>query len=94
MVESAAPEISLKALREGEGLTQVEVAARMGKSQGEISKIEARCDVGNLLLSTLRAYVRALGGELELSVRPRTPQPRPIRANTAESPKKVTTHLV
>jgi DNA-directed RNA polymerase specialized sigma subunit len=53
----------LKAMRELLGKTQTEVAEAMDVSQSRISEAEHRDDH---LLSTLRAYVEALGGELEL----------------------------
>lgn len=48
------------------GLTQTQVAERMGISQSDVSKLERRTDVR---VSTLRSYARALGARLELSVR-------------------------
>lgn len=58
--------LGLRELREAAGLTQVELAARLNKAQGEVSKLERRED---FYLSTLRDYVRALGGEIEVMVR-------------------------
>lgn len=58
--------IALADLRESQGTTQVELAHRLGMNQGNVSRLERRDD---LYLSTLRDYVRALGGELELVVR-------------------------
>ncbi len=60
------PGRALRGLRSHRGLTQQQVAARLGMTQPEISKLEARSDVR---LSTLRAYVAALGGTLELVAR-------------------------
>jgi DNA-binding XRE family transcriptional regulator len=57
---------TLRQLRKGRGVTQDEMAVRIGTSQGEISKLERRSD---LLVSTLEAYVEALGGTLDLTVR-------------------------
>jgi transcriptional regulator with XRE-family HTH domain len=54
---------TLAQLRESLGLRQVEVAERLGTNQGGVSRLERRED---LYLSTLREYVVALGGELEL----------------------------
>lgn len=54
----------LTALRESRGVTQVEIAEALGVSQANVSKIERRED---LYLSTLRAYVEALGGRLALT---------------------------
>jgi transcriptional regulator with XRE-family HTH domain len=58
--------LALADLRERQGVTQVEVATRLGVNQGNISRIEHRED---LYLSTLRGYVAALGGELQLVAR-------------------------
>jgi transcriptional regulator with XRE-family HTH domain len=54
----------LAAVRAGRGMTQVDLARTLGQTQGHISRIESRND---LYLSTLRAYVEALGGELEVT---------------------------
>lgn len=54
----------LAAVRAGRGMTQVELAAALGRTQGQVSHIEKRDD---LYLSTLRAYVEALGGQLEVT---------------------------
>jgi hypothetical protein len=58
-----AVEMTLQGLREFAGKRQAEVAQIMEKTQGELSKLEHRRD---LLLSTLRDYVEALGGHLEI----------------------------
>jgi DNA-binding Xre family transcriptional regulator len=55
--------VRLSTLRHRLGLTQVEVAGRMGISQSDLSKLERRRDVR---LSTLRAYLEALGMDLQL----------------------------
>lgn len=54
--------VSLAELRVQRGLRQVDVAARLGTSQPDVSKTESR---GDLRLSTLRSYVAATGGRLE-----------------------------
>ncbi len=56
-------EMDLRALRELLGKTQEEIAAVLERSQSQVSETERRQDV---LLSTLRSYVKALGGELEV----------------------------
>jgi len=56
-------ELSLKELRRSLRLTQTEVARRLRKGQDAVSRIETRDD---LLLSTLRDYVAALDGQLEM----------------------------
>lgn len=55
---------TLNQLREALGLTQEEVARRLEIRQPGVSKLEHRSDV---TLSTLYDYVRALGGELEVT---------------------------
>jgi hypothetical protein len=59
-------EMTLREVRELAGKNQVELAAALEKAQGEISKIENRED---WLLSTVRNYIEALGGELEVVAR-------------------------
>jgi len=61
--ELIAEEMSLQALRKAMHKTQVAVAKRLKVRQDTVSKIEKRSD---LLLSTLRSYVEAMGGNLEL----------------------------
>ena len=56
-------DLDLRGLRELLGKTQEELAALLERSQGQVSETERRQDV---LLSTLRSYVKALGGELEV----------------------------
>jgi len=59
-------EANLRAVREMAGKTQVEVAREAGISQAELSRNES---AGDHLVSTLRRYVEALGGELEILAR-------------------------
>ena len=54
---------NLRGLREGTGKTQAEIARRTAMSQPQLSRLESRKDH---LISTLRKYVRALGGEIEV----------------------------
>ncbi len=58
-----AEEMSLQDLRKARKQTQVRVAKRLGINQENVSRIEKRSD---LLLSTLRGYVQAMGGKLSL----------------------------
>ncbi|HVB27647.1 MAG TPA: hypothetical protein VNE21_07030 [Mycobacteriales bacterium] len=55
---------SLAGLRRRRGSTQASVGAAMGLQQSDVSKLERRPDV---LVSTLRAYVQAVGARLRLS---------------------------
>lgn len=56
-------EVSLRELRRLSGKTQVELSEEMGMAQGEISKLERRED---MRVSTLKRYVGALGGRIEI----------------------------
>lgn len=58
-----AEEMTLQELRRACRLTQVSMAEALGTSQDGISKLEKRSD---LLLSTLRKTVEAMGGRLSL----------------------------
>ena len=58
--------MTLKELRRAQDMTQTHLAKQLGKSQVTIAQMEKRTD---LLLSTLRHYVEALGGRLDLVVR-------------------------
>ena len=57
---------SLRELRLIAGKAQADVATALQIKQPSVSKIETQVD---MYLSTLRAYVEAIGGELELVVR-------------------------
>ncbi len=63
--ELIAEELALRDIRKSRQVTQEQVAARLGGKQVYISRMERRADVK---LSTLRDYVRALGGDLQLMV--------------------------
>ena len=58
-----AQEMSLRDLRKALNLTQECIAERLKISQDRISRLEKRSD---LLISTLRSYVEAMGGSLSL----------------------------
>ncbi|WP_322763338.1 helix-turn-helix transcriptional regulator [Frankia sp. Cr2] len=58
--------MGLAALRRAAELTQVELARRMGVTQAAISRLEQPHD---LLLSTLNAYLAAIGGQVSMIVR-------------------------
>src|SRR2546427_1707488 len=61
--ELIAEEMSRQELRRARERTQVDVAKALGITQDSVSRLEQRSD---LLLSTLRNYVEALGGSLSL----------------------------
>ncbi len=56
--------LALAEAREGRNVTQKELAEILGVTQANISRIEREDDV---YLSTLRKYVEALGGHLEIA---------------------------
>jgi transcriptional regulator with XRE-family HTH domain len=56
-------EMNLAELRQALSLTQNTLAEALGVGQAEISKIENRADV---FVSTLRNFLTAMGGELEI----------------------------
>jgi DNA-binding XRE family transcriptional regulator len=61
-----AEEMTLRDLRKAQKLTQEQMAVALNIGQDSVSRIEKRSD---FLLSTLRTYVDAMGGSLELVVR-------------------------
>src|ERR1700730_13951748 len=63
--ELIAEEFTLRDLRKAKQITQQEVARRLSGRQVYVSRLERRAD---MKLSTLREYVRALGGDLQLMV--------------------------
>jgi transcriptional regulator with XRE-family HTH domain len=63
--ELIAEEFALRDLRKSRRVTQAEMAQRLGGQQVYVSRLEGRSD---MKLSTLRNYVRALGGELQVMV--------------------------
>lgn len=58
-----AEELTLRDLRQALALTQKSIAETLGIGQDGVSRLEKRSD---LLLSTLRSYVAAMGGHLFL----------------------------
>lgn len=57
--------LTLKELRRAKEMTQVQLAETLGIKQATVAQMEKR---GDLLLSTLRSYVEAMGGRLDLVV--------------------------
>ena len=62
-IDLVAEEMSLRDLRRAHELTQERLAEFLGIGQEGVSRLEKRAD---LLLSTLRGYVEAMGGRLRL----------------------------
>ena len=65
---------SLGELRRVAGRAQIDIAAALNVKQPSVSKIEKQTD---MYLSTLRSYVEAVGGTLELIVQ--LPDHAPLR---------------
>jgi DNA-binding XRE family transcriptional regulator len=63
--ELIAEHMTLRDVRKARELTQERMAELLGIRQDSISKLEKRTD---LLLSTLRSYLNAMGGSLQLVV--------------------------
>ena len=57
-------EVTLQKLRQDLAVTQVELAQAADMTQSELSRLESRADHR---ISTLRRYVDALGGKLEIT---------------------------
>ena len=62
-VKEALKAMPLEGLRDARQLTQVQLAQVLNVSQGAVSKVERRTD---MYISTLRSYVRAIGGDLQI----------------------------
>jgi len=62
--EELLAELPLQALRQARALSQQELAEVLGLNQATVSKLERRTD---MYLSSLRRFVEAMGGELEIS---------------------------
>ena len=56
-------EMPLQQLRNARAMTQARLAEVLEMDQGNISKLERRTD---MYLSTLRSYIEAMGGKLEI----------------------------
>jgi DNA-binding XRE family transcriptional regulator len=70
-------QMSLRDLRKAQSLTQATLARTLDIKQGSISEIENKSD---MLLSTMRSYVEAMGGALDLVVR--FPNRQPVTVTT------------
>jgi DNA-binding XRE family transcriptional regulator len=64
--ELIAEELTLQDLRKAQKLTQEQMASVLNIGQDSISRLEKRSD---MMLSTMRSYVEAMGGSLELVAR-------------------------
>jgi len=68
---------TLQQMRKARALTQKKIAKKLGVGQVAISKLESRSDI---LLSTLRSYIEAMGGTLDLVVH--FPGRKPVKLAT------------
>jgi DNA-binding XRE family transcriptional regulator len=64
--ELIAEELTLQDIRKARKLTQEQMAKTLNIGQDSISRLEKRSD---MMLSTMRSYVEAMGGSLELVAR-------------------------
>ncbi len=84
--ELIAEEFALRELREAKEMTQEDVARKLGGRQVYVSRLEKRAD---MKLSTLRDYVGAIGGKLELVVSfPKGRRVRLAELGSKEAPKR------
>ena len=58
--------LPLRTIREATGKTQADVTGASQMDQADISRLEGRASFDDCAVSTLKRYVAALGGELEL----------------------------
>jgi transcriptional regulator with XRE-family HTH domain len=58
--------LTLRTLRDAVGKTQIDIARQSQIDQADISRLEARSNFEDCQVATLRRYVEALGGSLEL----------------------------
>ncbi|MBI4518469.1 MAG: XRE family transcriptional regulator [Deltaproteobacteria bacterium] len=58
--------LTLRALREAAGRTQMDVTEASRMDQGDISRLEARSNFDDCQVATLQRYLAAIGGRLEL----------------------------
>jgi transcriptional regulator with XRE-family HTH domain len=58
--------LTLRAVRQAAGRTQLEVREASGIDQADISRLEGRESLDDFQVSTLQRYVAALGGRLDV----------------------------
>ncbi len=82
-VQAALREMPLNELRRALELAQKTVGDILGMSQPEVSKLEQRSDA---LISTVRRYVEAMGGQLDIIARFRDGDVRITQFGDLEQP--------
>jgi HTH-type transcriptional regulator / antitoxin HipB len=87
--ESAAFQIGvrLQVAREAAGMTQQQVAERLGTHKSAISRLEN--NAGDMRLSTLQRYAEAVGLQLVLELRAPEGEKKPARARKPGKPRKL-----
>jgi transcriptional regulator with XRE-family HTH domain len=75
--DKTAEYLTLQELRKAVGLTQAEVSQNLQMPQSNVSRLERESD---MLLSTLRNYIDAIGGNLTILVE--LPNKPPVRLKT------------
>ena len=58
--------LTMRTLREAAGKTQIDVAAASQINQADVSRLESRENFDDYQVLTLRRYLAALGGQLEI----------------------------
>ena len=66
LYEQLVAEMPLHELRQARELSQVKLAQALHVNQAAVSKMEHRTD---MYISTLRGYIRAMGGDLDIVAR-------------------------
>jgi DNA-binding XRE family transcriptional regulator len=94
--EAAKKELWLQLVeaRRAAGLTQADLAQRLGVSQAQVARVEKR-GYDSLTLNSLRRYVAALGDGFALEVTIRRPEPttdRPMADPVARQPESLSLH--
>jgi predicted XRE-type DNA-binding protein len=79
----------LVALRESRGLSQMQLAKRLGITQSAIAQLES-AQPKNVELRTLVRVAVALGAHVDVSIRPHRQAERKARQSTRQRPKKST----
>lgn len=76
--------VMLQAAREAAGMTQQQVAERLGTQKSAISRIENHA--ADMRLSTLQRYAEAVGCRLVLELAPPAEEAKPARARKPRNP--------
>lgn len=61
--------LTLRSVRDAVGKTQTELARESEIDQSDISRLETRSNFDDCQIATLRRYIEALGGKLDLVAR-------------------------